>query len=156
MIQRADHTVITRADRVEAGEDLTRLFSELAGHEAVPDVGRINALIEAGTLAFYVAGDRDRIIAMASVIACRTAVSDKLWIEDVCVLGEYRGQGIGRRLMEYVMTDAVACFGPGTFWLTSRPSRLAARQMYRSLGFTEHETGVFRMDADNFNGRSPH
>ena len=137
------NTAIIRADSINACEDLTSLFSQLNGYDTVPDVERINSLISEGTLAFYTVRDGDRIVGMASVIPCRTAASDKLWIEDVCVLEEYRGKGIGKQLLQYAMTDAVHYFGKGTFWLTSRPSRTAARQMYRSLGFAEYETGVF-------------
>ena len=138
-----NNTTIIRAGGVIACEDLTSLFSQLDGYESVPDIKRINSLISEGTLAFYTVREGDRIIGMASVIPCRTAASDKLWIEDVCVLEEYRGKGIGKQLVEYAMTDAAHYFGKGTFWLTSRPSRAVARQMYRSLGFTEYETGVF-------------
>ena len=138
-----NQTAIIRARNVSASEDLTNLFSQLNGFDTVPDVERINSLISEGSLAFYTVRDKDKIVGMASVIPCRTAASDKLWIEDVCVLEEYRGKGVGKRLVEYAMADAAQYFGKGTFWLTSRPSRTAARQMYRSMGFTEYETGVF-------------
>ena len=138
-----NQTAIIRARNVSACEDLTNLFSQLNGFDTVPDVERINSLISEGSLAFYTVRDKDKIVGMASVIPCRTAASDKLWIEDVCVLEEYRGKGVGKRLVEYAMADAIQYFGKGTFWLTSRPSRTAARQMYRSMGFTEYETGVF-------------
>ena len=138
-----NQTAIMRARNVSTSEDLTNLFSQLNGFDTVPDVERINSLISEGSLAFYTVRDKDKIVGMASVIPCRTAASDKLWIEDVCVLEEYRGKGIGKQLLDYAMADAAKYFGKGTFWLTSRPSRTAARQMYKSMGFTEYETGVF-------------
>ena len=134
---------IERVRSVELSENLAQLFSQLNGYDTPPDTGRINALISCGTLAFYLACVDNKPIGMASVIACRTAASDKLWIEDVCVLDEYRGNGIGKSLMQYAMRDSVEYFGGGTFWLTSRPSREAARAMYKVLGFTQYETGVF-------------
>ena len=42
------------------------------------------------------------ILGIASVIPCRTAASDKLWIEDVCVL-------------EHAMTDAGTLFRKRNF-----------------------------------------
>ena len=134
---------IERACRIEPSENLTQLFSQLNGYDTSPDTERINALISCGTLAFYLACEDNKPIGMASVIACRTAASDKLWIEDVCVLDEYRGNGIGKSLVQYAMTDSSKYFGGGTFYLTSRPSREAARAMYKALGFTQYETGVF-------------
>lgn len=136
---------IIRSHGVTASENLDRLFSELSGCERTPDTDRINSLIRSGSLAFYLVLDGDSPIGMASVIPCRTAASDKLWIEDVCILSEWRGRGLARRLMQFAMSDSQEIFGKGTFWLTSRPSRKAARELYRSLGFVEYETGVFRM-----------
>lgn len=111
-----------------------------------PDVERINALTASGSLAFYTAWMDGELVGMTSVIPCRTSLSDKLWIEDVAVLGECRGLGIGKGLVTYAMEDAAVRFFHGTFWLTSRPSRTTARRMYASLGFKEYETGVFFRD----------
>lgn len=131
---------------LESSASLTRLFCELTGEEIIPDVARINDLIASGRLAFYTAWVDGELVGMTSIIPCRTALSDKLWIEDVAVLSECRGMGIGRGLVEFAMNDAVTRFFPGTFWLTSRPSRAAARKMYATLGFKEHNTGVFYKD----------
>ena len=133
----------SRVESIEPSEDLTTLFTELDGFEKTPDTARINALIKAGNLAFYVVRKGSRTIGMTSIIACRTAQSDKFWIEDVAVLGEFRGQGLGKKLLQFAMDDAAVHFGKGTFWLTSRES---ARNMYRSMGFNEYETGVFKKE----------
>lgn len=132
--------------RVEASERLTRLFCELTGEEITPDVNRLSSLIAAGSLAFHTAWLDGRLVGMVSIIPCRTAISNKFWIEDVAVLSECRGCGIGRGLLEFAMADSRTRFFDGTFWLTSRPSRIAARKMYASMGFKEHETGVFFLD----------
>lgn len=131
---------------VEASDRLTRLFCELTGEEMTPDIDRLNSLIAAGDLAFHTAWLDGELVGMTSVIPCRTALSNKLWIEDVAVLSECRGLGIGRGLVEYAMHDAASRFFAGTFWLTSRPSREAARKMYASMGFKEYETGVFFLE----------
>ena len=136
---------IIRSDKVVGSDNLTRLFSELSGCHREPDIERINSLIAAGTLAFYQVLENDHPVGMASVISCRTAASDKLWVEDVCILSDFRGRGLGRALLEFAMKDSVTLFGQGTFWLTSRPSRTVARKMYEALGFSEYETGVYRL-----------
>jgi len=134
---------ILRTDKVSESDNLTRLFTELSDCNQSPDVGRINSLISSGQLAFYVALVDDTLAGMMSVIPYRTAVKNKLWIEDVCVLSDYRGMGLGRKLIEFAMSDSEEYFGTGTFWLTSRPSRTAARNLYKSLGFKEYNTGIF-------------
>ncbi len=129
---------------IEPSDRLTRLWRELTLRDEVgPDTDRINALIASGRLGFYTAWLDGNLVGMASVVPCRTAQSDKLWIEDVAVLSECRGLGIGRGLLSFAMDDAARRFFKGTFWLTSRPSREAARKLYASMGFEQHETGVF-------------
>ena len=128
---------------VEDSAELRRLFQELTGTDMVPDTVRINRQISEGSLAFYSAWTDGKMVGMTSVISCRTCISDKLWIEDVAVLSEWRGRGIGRAMLEFAMQDSLSRFGAGTFWLTSRPSRTAARSLYASMGFRECETGVF-------------
>lgn len=134
---------LIRATAVESSDAVTMLFSQLNDRGYTPDYGRINSLIEAGSLAFYMAIQDGTPVGMASVIPCRTAAHDKLWIEDVCVLEGWRCRGIGRALLEFAMKDAADLFGSGTFWLTSRPSRAAAHHLYASLGFNRKDTGVF-------------
>jgi len=135
---------IRKAVFVSEEDHLERLFTELRGEFFSPDLERINKLIQSGQLAFYVVESENGVVGMASVIPCRTAVTDKLYIEDVAVLSDSRGMGIGRELMNFAMEDSEKMFGAGTFCLTSRPSRVTARSLYRSLGFEEYETGVFR------------
>jgi len=55
-------------------------------------------------------------------------------VEDVVVSEQYRGQGLGKRLMEEIEVRANA-HGCSCLRLTSNPSRIAARRLYESLGF---------------------
>jgi ribosomal protein S18 acetylase RimI-like enzyme len=71
-------------------------------------------------------------------------MTDKLWIEDVVVHSSARGKGIGRGLLEFALEDGRKRFPDCVFYLTSRPSRVAARKLYTDLGFQEYETGVFK------------
>ena len=148
-ISHMEGTIYRCVDSVEDSEDLRRLFTELTGIDTVPDVGRINRLVAGGGLAFYAAFCGERMVGMVSVLPCRTAATDKLWIEDVAVLSDFRGRGIGRALLKFAMEDSPRRFGGDVFYLTSRPSRTAARRMYESMGFTQYETGVFYMKVDN-------
>ena len=68
----------------------------------------------------------------------------KAWIEDVVVDNAYRGQGLGRMLVEEAIEQARG-WGAETLMLTSNPKRIAANALYRSLGFEPKETNVYRM-----------
>lgn len=65
-------------------------------------------------------------------------------VEDVVVSDLYRGGGLGRKLMEDLIEIAKK-EKLEYLNLTSSPSRIAARNLYESLGFQIAETGFFWM-----------
>ena len=71
----------------------------------------------------------------------------KMWIEDVVVDCAFRGRSLGRALVEHAMEYATS-LGRGSLMLTSRPSRVAANALYRSCGFEQRDTNVYRMTVD--------
>ena len=58
-------------------------------------------------------------------------------VENVIVAPEYRGRGVGKRMMEYAMER---CREAGCYKLTlsSNMNRLGAHRFYESLGFQKH------------------
>lgn len=68
----------------------------------------------------------------------------KYWIEDVVVDTAVRGRSLGRRLVEHAIHFAKGK-GPSSLMLTSKPARVAANALYRSLGFLPKETNLYRM-----------
>jgi ribosomal protein S18 acetylase RimI-like enzyme len=67
----------------------------------------------------------------------------RVWIEDVIVDSEARGQGVGTALTEKALELAGEA-GARTVELTSRPSREAANRLYQRLGFEQRDTHVYR------------
>jgi ribosomal protein S18 acetylase RimI-like enzyme len=67
----------------------------------------------------------------------------RAWIEDVVVPESARGKGVGKLLTEKAVALA-AMHGAKTVDLTSRPSREAANRLYKSAGFQQRETNVYR------------
>ena len=66
-------------------------------------------------------------------------------VEDVVVLTPFRGQHWGRTLMEYLIDYARRELKEVNIYLTSRPQRVVANEMYRALGFEQRETNVYTM-----------
>ena len=85
-----------------------------------------------------------RIIGCATLCVFHSPTGTKASIEDVVVSSAYRGQQLGKQLMEYVMEQAKA-FAPIELHLTSNPMRVAANKLYQSIGFQKKETNCYQM-----------
>lgn len=90
----------------------------------------------------FVAKDGERIVGCATLCPFVSPTGRKASIEDVVVNTEYRGRGIGRKLVEAAIEKAKE-FSPVTIQLTSRPSRVAANRLYQSMGFTQKDTNFY-------------
>ena len=120
-----------------------------------PAIGpaRLSELLAGDSFWLFVTEDADgQLAGMLTLTRCHTLSRSKFWIEDVIVAPAYRGQGVGRALVhaagEYVRSageSTTGCERKPSLYLTSNPSRTAARALYRSEGFEEYETGVFRI-----------
>lgn len=107
---------------------------------------RLRALLGDESFHLFVAEDSDGILSgMLTLTCCQTLARSKYWIEDVIVRPEFRGQGIGRALVEAAVDHVKETCAEAVIYLTSNPSRQAARALYRSVGFEDYETGVFRI-----------
>lgn len=124
---------------------------DLLLHELSPTLGtidrdRVNRLLKEDRLTLFAAeDDNGRLAGMLTLTFCPTLTGDKYWIEDVIVSNEYRGQGIGKTLVKAAVSHVKQSGRPCRIYLTSNPSRTAARNLYRSEGFEEYNTGVFRI-----------
>jgi ribosomal protein S18 acetylase RimI-like enzyme len=76
------------------------------------------------------------------LVPCRGYIGK---IEDMIIDEKYRGQGLGRMLMEELIKIAKKKKAK-KINLTSRSQRVEARKLYESLGFELIDTGVFKLD----------
>lgn len=90
----------------------------------------------------FVAKDGDTIVGCATLCPFVSPTGRKASIEDVVVIAEYRGKGIGRKLVEAAIEKAKGS-APITLQLTSRPSREVANHLYQSMGFAQKETNFY-------------
>ena len=81
--------------------------------------------------------------AMATLCLCASPTGTKAWIEDVVTDRTMRGRGYGRALIDHLCAEARR-MGAKSINLTSRPEREAANRLYRSLGFEQRDTNVYR------------
>lgn len=86
-----------------------------------------------------------RIVGCASLCVFDSPTGRKGHIEDVVVSSNCRGRHLGRKLLEYILDYARTDLAPIDIHLTSRPSRVAANTLYRTLGFEQRDTNVYRL-----------
>ncbi len=86
--------------------------------------------------------DGDRLIGCATLCVYCSPTGKKAAVEDVVVLSDYRGQHLGRTLLEFILERARE-LSPIDVHLTSRPSRVAANALYQSLGFERRDTNCY-------------
>lgn len=121
--------------------DLGVLMNQLSDHVVLTRAGLSEMLRGEGNH-LYVVMDGERIVGCASLCLFISPTGRKASVEDVVVLADYRGQHLGKQLVEYVLNDAKR-FAPIKLQLTSRPSRVAANHLYRSVGFQLRETNCY-------------
>ena len=124
--------------------DLLGLMKELDPTLSVTPA-MLQAAVEDPNIHLFVAVEDGHVIGTASLCVMHCPSETKARIEDGAVASSYRGRGIGRRLMEHMLEFARRELAPVELNLTSRPARVAANQLYRSLGFLPYETNVYKM-----------
>ena len=125
--------------------DLLHLMHELSPDRAVGREMILAAVKCPATRLFAVVEDGGRIVGCASLCVFDSPTGRKGHIEDVVVSSACRGQHLGRKLLEYILDYARTNLAPIDIHLTSRPSRVAANTLYRSLGFEPRDTNVYRL-----------
>ena len=126
--------------------DVRALIGELVPGLSV-SAERLVALVEAsGTHFFAAAGDDGRIVGCATLCVFDTPNGRKACVEAVVVNSAFHGQHIGRKLMDFIIDFARRELGDVDLHLTSRPQRVAANNLYRSVGFQQRETNVYNLE----------
>lgn len=124
-------------------EDLRHLMSELSDRVYFTQMGLLSVLKDSNCH-LYVILDGEHIIGCATLCVFHSPTGAKASIEDVVVSSAYRGQHLGRQIMERLIADARS-FGVQEVHLTSRPQRVAANGLYQALGFVRKETNVYQL-----------
>ena len=126
--------------------DVRELSKELVPGHSVSSV-RLAALVAVPGTHFFAAVEEDgHIVGCATLSVFDTPTGRKASVEDVVVNPACRGQHIGRKLMEHIIDFARRELGDVELHLTSNPRRVAANNLYRSVGFQQRETNVYNLE----------
>ncbi|APQ19105.1 GNAT family N-acetyltransferase [Maribacter hydrothermalis] len=119
---------------------LTELYKQL--NSELTQLDMISALSDYGTTDVVICLDNDKLVGIAMMAKYKVVSGHKGMIEDVVVSSEYRGQGLGRKLMERLLEHAEKEKLDDVL-LFSGHHRTAAISLYKSLGFKLKESGMY-------------
>ena len=126
-------------------DDLLGLMKELNAELTVTPQQQQRSVASPGTRIFVAENDEKHIVGCATLCVFESPTGRKASIEDVVVLQAYRGQGIGRTLLQRIIEFAGSKLSPIDLHLTSNPSREEANALYLALGFEKRDTNVYKM-----------
>ena len=124
---------------------IDRLLGQLSSRPIRFTDDDLRALIEAESSSLMVMYADTEPIGMITLGHYLAPTGRKVWIEDVVIDSSMRGKGLGRVLIDHAIEQA-RTMAPATLMLTSRPSRVAANELYRTSGFIQRETNVYKLD----------
>ena len=125
-------------------EPINNLLAQLSSSGRCITLGQLQAMVECAGTHLFLGSCGGRVVAMLTLGEYLAPTGRKMWIEDVVVDASVRGRGFGRAMVDYAIEYARGV-GDGVLMLTSRPSRVVANALYRSLGFEQKETNVYVM-----------
>lgn len=148
-LERYSPTMITVARRTEITADgvaqLNLLLHELrSGEMPTASLESVQALLRDRNIVMMTVNDNEKIIGVATLYLMPKIGKTVSHLEDVVVNGEYRGQGLGEKLVSKTIEIAKE-LGVQSIALTSRPTRVAANKLYQKLGFEIRETNAYTL-----------
>ena len=124
---------------------IEQLLHQLSSRKPNFTQKELHTIIECASTRLMVMYTDQQLVGMLSLAHYDTPTGRKVWIEDVVVDSSMRGKGLGRLLINEAIAYA-RTLAPCSLLLTSRPSRIAANELYRSAGFEQRQTNVYKMD----------
>lgn len=124
-----------------------KLLPQLSTSAKPLDAAAIREVFTSPATTVLIAKDGDTIVGTLSLVVFRIPTGVRSWIEDVVVDAASGHQGIGKALVQAAVERARAA-GARTVDLTTRPSRVAAGNLYERVGFSQRETRVYRYAFD--------
>ena len=136
-------TTYTQEQLIELNGLLAQLSEGLILRES-----DLKSLVESNGSHLYAAfSDEGRIVGCATLCLMETLEGRMGSVEDVVVDSSFRGEHIGRRLIEHIISEAGKS-APVRIHLTSSPKRIAANGLYRASGFKLKDTNFYFMSIE--------
>jgi ribosomal protein S18 acetylase RimI-like enzyme len=125
--------------------DLNKLLLQLSPNYKEKSEDKIKEIINKSENHIFVAKDGNKIIGILTLIIVDPLFLKKGLLEEMVVDRNYRGKGIGTKLITTVLNQA-RNEGLAYVDFTSRQERLEANNLYQRLGFKKRNTNVYRIE----------
>ena len=93
----------------------------------------------------YVIREDGHIVGAGALCIMHTLEFTIAGVESVVVSSKCRERGYGKELMEHIIVEAKR-HGARSIHLTSNPKRVAANNLYQSMGFIKYETNYYHFE----------
>ena len=123
---------------------IRHLLGQLTTKEVEFDLEALERIVQSPSSELFILRGEE-VVGMLTIGIYSSPTGRKVWVEDVVVSNEYRGKGLGRKMVEYAIEYCKKHYAPSTLMLTSNPKRVAANELYRSSGFEPKQTNVYKM-----------
>lgn len=121
---------------------ITKLYKQL--NDSIKQCPLHQILQEDNHVIFAACRIENQIIGIALLATYKVISGHRGMVEDVVVDTAHRGKGIGRKLMEKLLEEAKHKNLDGVL-LFSGHHREAAISLYKSLGFTLRDSGIYNL-----------
>ena len=125
-------------------DGINHLLKQLASSPISFSSEDLQRIIEDKNSTIFILRQQTQVVGMLTLCTYLSPIGRKVWIEDVVVDSTMRGKGYGKLLVDHAIKHA-RTLSPCTLMLTSRPSRIAANELYRASGFEQKITNVYKM-----------
>jgi len=123
-------------------DQVCTLFKQLSPNKKQVELHEI--LIETNPVTLVGCFIGDRIVGIASMSIYKVISGNKGWIEDVIVDENYRGKGIGLKLIEKLLSISNEKQLTEVLLFTEE-HRIPAISLYEKLGFTKKKSSIYTL-----------
>ena len=121
---------------------ITELYKQL--NDSIKQCPLHQILQDENHVIFAICSIESQIVGIALLATYKVISGHRGMVEDVVVDAEHRGKGIGRKLMEKLLEEAKHK-NLDSVLLFSGHHREAAISLYKSLGFTLRDSGIYNL-----------
>ena len=122
--------------------DIKKLLDQMSTHARPVDLKQIDEVTKHSYI--FSARDGEKLVGMGMLAPVFKMMGFFGNVEDMVVLEDYRGQGVGKKILEKIIEKAKALEMDHLF-LTHRQHRAAAKGLYEAYGLEEHLATPYKL-----------